>query len=109
MRLAPLALLAGLLAVPGRRPGGHAAPPDERLHGAMAAMQEQMGKVPMTGDPDIDFATMMIPHHQGAIDMAKAELAHGKDPELRQLAEEIIAAQEREITILRQWLQTHGN
>ena len=51
---------------------------------------------------------LLIPHHQGAIDMAEAELAHGTDPELRRLAEEVIAAQEREITFLRQWLQTRG-
>ena len=72
------------------------------------AMQEQMGQVPASGDPDVDFATMMIPHHQGAIDMAKAQLAHGTDPELRRLAEEIIAAQERESAFLRQWLQNRG-
>lgn len=78
------------------------------MHGAMQAMQEQMDRVAMTGDPDIDFAAMMIPHHQGAIEMARAELAHGKDPDLRRLAEEIIAAQEREIAFLEQWLQKNG-
>jgi uncharacterized protein (DUF305 family) len=46
----------------------------------------------------------MIPHHQGAIEMAKAELGNGKDPQLRQLAEEIIAAQEKEILFLKEWL-----
>ena len=51
--------------------------------------------MPMSGDPDVDFAHMMIPHHQGAIDMAQVELARGKDPQLREMAEDIIKAQEK--------------
>jgi len=60
-----------------------------------------MEKAPMTGDPDHDFAAMMIPHHQGAVDMAKAELLYGKDPVLRRLAQEIIVTQEQEIEVMR--------
>ena len=63
--------------------------------------------VPVTGDQDVDFARMMIPHHQGAIDMARAQLEKGKDPQLRELAQKIIADQEREIGILNQWLAQH--
>lgn len=109
MRFACLALLAGLLGA-GSALAQDAMPHHDMtgMHGAMQAMQDEMGRVPMTGDPDIDFAAMMIPHHQGAIDMARAELAHGKDPELRKLAEEIIAAQEREIAFLERWLQKNG-
>ena len=62
----------------------------------MTAMQ---GMQP-SGDPDRDFALMMIPHHQGAIDMAKVELEHGMDPGLKAMAEKIIADQEREIAEL---------
>jgi uncharacterized protein (DUF305 family) len=59
-----------------------------------------------TGDADKDFATMMIPHHQGAIDMAKIELQHGKDPKLRAMAEKMIKDQEKEIAELKAWQAT---
>jgi uncharacterized protein (DUF305 family) len=69
----------------------------ERMHRDMA--------IEFTGNPDVDFARGMIPHHQGAIDMARAELEYGRDPEMRALAEAIIAAQEKEIAFLRGWLE----
>ena len=64
---------------------------------AMTVMDRGMENAPMTGDPDHDFAAMMIPHHQGAVDMAKVELLYGKDPVLRRLAQEIIVTQKQEI------------
>lgn len=67
------------------------------MHEQMQAMAGVMERAPMTGDPDRDFLAMMIPHHQGAIDMARLVLIHGRDPLTRQLAEEIIASQQTEI------------
>lgn len=61
-----------------------------------------------TGDPDIDFRVQMIPHHQGAIDMARVAMAHAKDPWTRQLAEAIIVEQQREIAEMRAWLAQRG-
>ena len=74
---------------------------------AMDKMHEAMGKMDYSGDPDIDFARGMIPHHQAAIDMARIQLEHGKDPEIRKLSEEIIKAQESEIKQLEAWLAEH--
>ncbi len=73
----------------------------------MDAMNHAMASAPMTGDPDHDFVAMMMPHHQGAIDMARVELRYGRDPALRRLATDIVAAQEREITTMRRWQATH--
>lgn len=72
---------------------------------SMENMSKQMTSTPMTGDADRDFATMMRIHHQGAIDMAQAELATGKDPQMRKLAKEIIAAQKKEIALIDRWLK----
>ena len=70
-------------------------------------MHEDMA-IEYTGDADIDFVRSMIPHHQGAIEMAKIQLEHGKDPEMRKLAEEGIKAQEAEIADMRKWLEERG-
>ncbi|KKO09241.1 hypothetical protein LCGC14_0035820 [marine sediment metagenome] len=66
-------------------------------------MHEDMA-MSFTGNPDVDFAKGMIPHHEGAIAMAEIVLQYGEDEKIRQLAEEIIAAQESEIAFLKEWL-----
>ena len=70
-----------------------------------SAMMKMMMAMPKySGDADADFMTQMRPHHQAAIDMAKIVLARGKDSEARRLAQEIVAAQEREIAVIDAWL-----
>jgi uncharacterized protein (DUF305 family) len=75
----------------------------EAYEAANAKMHKDMA-IDYAGDADRDFARGMIPHHQGAIDMAKVVLQYGKDPEIRKLAEEIVAAQEKEIAWMKEWL-----
>jgi len=115
-------LAAGLLAGAAKAQpshGGHAG------HGAPAAtkpgdtastkayrdantkMHKDMD-IPYSGDADADFVRGMIPHHQGAIDMAKIVLAHGKDPVIRKLAENVIRDQEKEVAMMRDWLKKNG-
>ena len=77
------------------------------MHRSMAAMQHDMESVPMTGDADRDFAAMMIPHHKGALDMARTELLYGQDPVLRRLAQEILVDQQSEIDAMQLWLGKH--
>jgi len=78
---------------------------DQLMGDSMSVMHKGMNSAPHTGDPDRDFVTMMIPHHQGAIDMAKALLLYGKDPQMRRLAQEIIIDQQSEIQLMQLWLK----
>ncbi|WP_105402090.1 DUF305 domain-containing protein [Neorhizobium sp. T7_12] len=82
-------------------------PSTKAFEDANAKMHKDMA-IQYSGDTDADFVRSMIPHHQGAIDMAKIELAHGKDPEIRKLAEAVIKAQEAEIADMQAWLKAHG-
>lgn len=73
---------------------------NEKMHHEMA--------IAFTGDFDVDFIRAMIPHHQGAVDMAKIVIAFGKDPEVKKLAEDIVKSQEAEIAFMREWLKKKG-
>ena len=75
----------------------------------MAGMEHGMFGAPVAGNEDQAFVQGMIPHHQGAVDMAKVELAYGHDPRMKELARSIVAAQEHEMQIMREWQQTHPN
>lgn len=81
--------------------------PAAALIRTMDTMDQAMSQVPMSGDPDSDFAAMMIPHHRGAIEMAKIELQFGTDPRLRRLAQEILITQQSEIALMQQFLDRH--
>ncbi|MFM0039801.1 DUF305 domain-containing protein [Paraburkholderia strydomiana] len=71
-------------------------------------MMQDMSAPDYTGDADKDFVAHMIPHHQGAIEMAQVELKYGKDPEIKRLAQNIIKAQHDEIAFMRRWQAKHG-
>ncbi|OKH54482.1 hypothetical protein NIES2130_28415 [Scytonema sp. HK-05] len=73
---------------------------NDALNQAMISMNTVMSSTPMITNPDIDFAVMMIPHHQGAVEMAKVELRYGTDSRLRRLAQEIIVTQQSEIALM---------
>lgn len=77
---------------------------ESEMDDSMVRMMEDMHSACYSGDPDRDFLTMMVPHHQGAVDMARLVLVYGRDPAVRVLAEEIIAAQTIEIESMRRRL-----
>ena len=101
--------MSGDTSMPGMKGGAAAAQSqaDRDMMDAMTKMNRGMSAAPSTGDADQDFVAMMIPHHQGAIDMAAVELKYGHDPKLRALAKNIISAQQKEIKEMRDWQARH--
>jgi uncharacterized protein (DUF305 family) len=95
-------MMQGMGSMGSMKPKGDNSPSSLALHGVNAKMHEAMD-ITYTGNADRDFVAGMIPHHQGAIDMAKVVLAFGKDPEVKKLAEDIIKAQEQEIAWMKAW------
>lgn len=91
----------------GHMPMQGSVPYADDMQSAMDRMHADMGMA-LTGDADADFVRGMIPHHQGAIDMAEIVLKHGKDPEIRKLAEAVVSAQTQEIAEMQAWLKAKG-
>jgi uncharacterized protein (DUF305 family) len=113
----PLLMLAVMAPLAAQHQGhsGHGASPapaasaSTRAYQAVNAKMHKDMDIRFSGDADIDFVKGMIPHHVAAVEMAKVVLQHGKDPELKKLANEIVAAQDKEITVMREWLKKRGH
>lgn len=84
-------------------PTDQGGPSSAAFEAADHSMMTAMSSAPYTGNADRDFVAHMLPHHEGAVAMAKVELQYGKDPKLRSLAKEIIAAQDKEIAFMKRW------
>jgi uncharacterized protein (DUF305 family) len=108
-----LLLLIPSVVAPAQRPGGplsqtekgRSEPYWSELKESMDTMHAAASEADVTGDSDLDFARLMLAHHQAAVEMAKTELKYGKEPQMRRLAQEIITDQQSEIELMRLWLK----
>ena len=83
--------------LPSSQSQHHAGTAGLEMEQAMEKMHAEMASIKPSGDDDADFVRLMLPHHQAALDMAKAELKYGEDPQMRRLAQEIVTDQQSEI------------
>lgn len=107
LKVCAVAMAAGIVAAPARTNADEPVKNDTRSMPAEQMSHSKMDGMSMTGDMDYDFAANMRKHHQKAIDMAQAELKNGKNPQMLQMAKDIIAAQEKEIAVLDRWLEAY--
>lgn len=98
--------MTGMSMKPAAAAAGAGTPADQAYAKASADMMSGMDVKP-SGDADRDFVAMMLPHHQGAVDMARVELRYGTDPMLRAMAADVVRAQEAEIAEMRRWQARH--
>jgi uncharacterized protein (DUF305 family) len=87
----------------------HGADSTKEFKAARMNMMKNINAAPYTGNPDVDFRTHMIPHHEGAIAMAKIALKYANDAETKRMAQEIIDGQEKEVTGMQAWLKKNGH
>ena len=114
-RLAVVSICFCALAMQGRQQASHtqlggklAVDSDwSELNASMEKMHVAMASMEPSGNSDVDFVRLMLPHHQAATDMAKTQLLHGKDPQMRRLAQQIITDQQSEIELMQMWLKQH--
>jgi uncharacterized protein (DUF305 family) len=102
-----IALAAGRQDANAHGRGAAGGPDWSEFMASMKTMDAAMASVQPSADCDINFVRLMLPHHQAAIDMAKTQLLHGTDPQLRRLAQEIITDQQSEIQLMQLWLKQH--
>jgi uncharacterized protein (DUF305 family) len=76
-----------------------------KLIGSMDKMHMAMTTIKRSGNGDVDFVQLMLPHHQAAVDMARTQLLYGKDPQMRALAQKILTDQQSEIALMQRWLE----
>ena len=87
------------------RAGTGTDPDWSKLIASMDKMHMAMGGIERSGNDDVDFVRLMLPHHQAAVDMARTQLLYGKDPKMRELAQKIISDQQSEIALMQRWLK----
>jgi uncharacterized protein (DUF305 family) len=101
----PTAAFIGRATARDDQSAGSDGPNWSELIGSMDKMHMAMSAVAQSGNSDVDFVRLMLPHHQAALDMAKTQLLYGKDPQMRRLAQEIITDQQLEMELMQRWLK----